>query len=342
MNTAADAPGGLISVSWAPHCSRSDHTARELGGRSFMVYAGWLGSHPVTILPKYAVQAIMTLRLLRRERPDAVCVMSPPVIAALPVLAYAWWHGTRVIVDAHTCAFVLPRWQRLQWLQRWVCRRALTTIVTNAHLAGLVRAWGAHATIVPDVPIDFAVSTPHLRDAAFHVTAVCSFDSDEPVEAMFEAAARLPDVRFFVTGDPSGLQRDLRARVPANMVLTGFVPAPAYAGLLIGADAVLDLTTHDHTMLRGAYEAIYQGVPVVISDWPILREAFPEGAIHVANDADAIAAGIARARRDHARLRAEAQHLAGVKRVQWAAIRDDLLARLRASPQRNALRVTST
>ena len=59
---------GLVYVSWAPHCSRSDHTARELGGRSFMVYAAALGSRPATILLKYVVQAWRTLRLLRAER----------------------------------------------------------------------------------------------------------------------------------------------------------------------------------------------------------------------------------------------------------------------------------
>ncbi|BCS35522.1 hypothetical protein TBR22_A47550 [Luteitalea sp. TBR-22] len=331
----------LAYVSWAPHCSRSDHTARELGGRSFMVYAGWLGSHPATVLLKYAVQALLTARLLHRERPDTVCVMSPPVFAALPALAYARWHGAQVVVDAHTCAFVLPRWRRLQWLQRHVCRRATTTLVTNEHLAGMIRGWGAHATIVPDVPVVFHAPTPHLREAAFSVTVVCSFDADEPVEAIFAAAGRLPDVRFHVTGDSSSLPAAMRARVPANVSLTGFLPEPAYAGMVVGADAVLDLTTHDHTMLRGAYEAIYQGVPVVVSDWPILREAFPEGAVHVANEPEAIAAGIARLRRDHARLRAEAQHLAGVKRRRWAGVREGLLARLDVERQRNAFSVTS-
>ena len=40
-------------ISWAPHCSRSDYTARELGGVSHMVYWKRLGSRPTTILLKY-------------------------------------------------------------------------------------------------------------------------------------------------------------------------------------------------------------------------------------------------------------------------------------------------
>ena len=56
----------------------------------------------------------------------------------------------------------------------------------------------------------------------------------------------------------------------------------------------MTLTTRDHTMLRGAYEAIYQGTPVIVSDWALLRESFPEGAAHVENTAKAIVRGIQR------------------------------------------------
>ena len=45
-------------------------------------------------------------------------------------------------------------------------------------------------------------------------------------------------------------------------------------------------------MLRGAYEAIYLSTPVVVSHWPLLRQAFDEGAVHVDNTAANIAAGI--------------------------------------------------
>ncbi|WP_396626770.1 glycosyltransferase [Luteitalea sp.] len=330
---AASASRGLVYVSWAPHCSRSDHTARELGGQSFMVYAGWLGSHPVTILPKYLLQAFATLRVLRRERPDVVCVMTPPVFAALPAFAYAWWRRTRVVLDAHTCAFVLPRWQRLQWLQRWACRRAVTTFVTNEHLASRVRAWDAHATLVPDVPIVFDAIRPWPRDERFTVAVVCSFADDEPVDAIVAAARLLPDVRLHVTGDASVLPRRVRDALPDNLVLTGFLPTEAYAGLIVGADVVLDLTTHDHTMLRGAFEAIFQGVPVVVSDWPILREAFPIGAVHVANEPDAIAGGIRAVQAEHERLRAEARVLSAEKRRRWDVTRAGILALVRASEE---------
>lgn len=344
---AAVVPGasratGVVYVSWAPHCSRSDHTARELGGRSYMVYAGWLGSRPITIALKYAVQWWATSRLLRRTRPETVFVMSPPVFAALPALWYARRTGARVVVDAHTCAFVLPRWQRLQGLQRWVCRRAATTLVTNAHMAERVRAHGAQATIVPDVPIVFPRIEPFERDERFTVAVVCSFAGDEPIAAIWEAAARVPHVRFHVTGDARLLSDDLRSRVPPNLSLTGFLETARYAGLIRDVDAVLDLTTEDHTMLRGAFEALYQGVPVVVSDWPILRDAFPLGAVHVPNTPAGIAAGIERMERERVAFRAGAARQRAVMLARWQDVRREILGHIGMEVEPERLRAGIT
>ena len=142
-------------ISWAESCSRSDHTARELGGRSHMVYLPHYGSKASTIVFKYLGQWRRTSQILRAERPDTVFVMTPPVFAALPAFWYAWRHRKQVVLDAHTAAFLLPRWKYLQWLQRLLCRRAVTTLVSNTHLGDVVRAAGGHATLVPDVPVVF-------------------------------------------------------------------------------------------------------------------------------------------------------------------------------------------
>lgn len=318
-------------ISWAESCSRSDHTARELGGRSYMVYAPAFGSRASTIVFKYLVQWWETSRILNRERPETVFVMTPPLFAAFPAFWYAWRHGKQVALDAHTAAFVLPRWRRFQWLQRLMCRSAVTTLVSNEHLAGVVRDGGGHATLVPDVPVHFAVKEPLKRTDAFTVAAVCSFDYDEPVAAIFDAAARLPDVQFFVTGKPKNVAPEILAKLPPNVSLTGFISVDAYGGLLAGADAVLVLTTYDHTMLRGAYEAIYQGTPVIVSDWPILREAFPEGAAYVDNSAESIVGAIRRVRQDLNAFREGARQLRVRKLERWEATRRAIVARISAA-----------
>lgn len=321
----------ITYISWAESCSRSDHTARELGGRSHMVYLSRFGSRASTIVFKYAGQWLRTARILKRERPQAVFVMTPPLFAALPAFWYAWRHGARVVLDAHTAAFLHPRWRAWQWLQGRMCRAAATTIVHNPHLADLVGQMGGHTTVVPDVPIVYEAVEPFRKPDAFTVAVVCSFNYDEPIAAILDAARMVPDVRFFMTGNPKHLASDLAAALPANVTLTGFLSTPAYGGLLGGADVVMSLTTRDHTMLRGAYEAIYQGTPVIVSDWALLREAFPSGAAHVDNTAASIAQAIRAVRGSVATYRAGAATLKARKLQRWHATRQAIEARITAA-----------
>jgi glycosyltransferase involved in cell wall biosynthesis len=315
-------------ISWAESCSRSDHTARELGGRSHMVYAAKYGSRAATIVLKYAAQWRQTARILAAENPDAVFVMTPPLFASLPAFLYARRRGAIVVLDAHTAAFAHPRWKYWQWAQRALCRRAATTIVHNEHIAGIVRGWGAHATVVADVPVLFDRIEPFARPKAMSVAVVCSFNYDEPLPAIIDAAAKVPDIRFYVTGNPKHLAPDLKARMPPNMTLTGFLSTEAYGGLITGADAVLTLTTRNHTMLRAAYEAVYQGTPVIVSDWPLLRDAFPEGAEHVDNSADAIARAVRAMEGDLPRYREGAARQKALKQERWSVTLNALLSRL--------------
>ena len=294
-----------------------------------MVYLPQFGSRASTILFKYVGQWIKTTRILRDERPDVTFVMSPPVIAALPAWWYSWRHRKQIVIDAHTAAFLHPRWRRLQWLQRALCRYASTTLVHNEYLADRVRRAGGHATLVPDVPVIFEHLQPFARPSAFSVAVVCSFNPDEPLAAILDAARQLPDVRFFVTGNPRHFPASLAAVMPENVSLTGFLSTPAYGGLLAGVDVVLTLTTRDHTMLRGAYESIYQGTPVIVSDWQLLRDAFDDGTVHVDNSPVQIAAAVRAVQADPARFREGAGRLRQKKLERWTAVRDGILARIR-------------
>ncbi len=315
-------------ISWAPYCSRSDHTARELGGRSHMVYWASLGSNVFTVWLKYAGQGLRTLRILSDERPEAVFVMSPPVFAALTVWLWCRSRNVPFVVDAHTAAFLHPRWKRLQWLQGALSRRAATTIVTNEHLADRVRAAGGHATIVRDVPIRYAGDGSFRPDGDFSVAVVCSFNPDEPVAEILAAARELPDVSFYLTGDPARVDRSQWPALSQNVTLTGFLSTDAYGSLLARADAVMTLTTRDHTMLRGAYEAVYQGTPVIVSDWPLLKESFDRGALHVNNTARAIVDAVGEMRARHGDFKAQVLELRAEKQRAWEQARARLLARL--------------
>jgi glycosyltransferase involved in cell wall biosynthesis len=305
-----------------------------------MVYWKGLGSRPSTILLKYLGQAVRTWRILLRDKPDAVFVMSPPVVAGLVVYPYCALRGIPFVVDAHTGAFVDRRWRHFQGLQRWLCRRAATTIVTNTHLEDLLAAQGADATILPDVPVKYPNADAGrtrgggLRnDSQFVVAVICSFDYDEPVELILEAATALPNVRFLVTGDPRKVERR-GLTLPANLSLTGFLDDAAYGQLLRDADVVMALTTGQHKMLRAAYEAIYQGTPIIISESPMLREEFGRGAILVQNSTETIAAAVREMQDGIERYRAEALELRTFKERRWEKNRQLLISKLAGTGKR--------
>lgn len=327
MNDLEDLPTGkkILYVSWAESCSRSDQTARELGGRSFMVYLPFLGSHPLTILPKYFGQFLMTAWLLIRHRPHAVIVMSPPIVAVFAAWIYHILTRRRFAMDCHTAAFMHPRWKRLQWLQHALGRRASVNIVHNEHLRDLVESHGGKTVIVKDVPVLYGEGERYDLSEGPNVTAVCSFNPDEPIAAILEAARALPNVQFYLTGNPKHLSKELIDAMPENAQLTGFVSDAVFGDLLCRSNIVMSLTTRDHTMLRGAWEAIYQGTPVIVSDWPVLRESFPKGAIHVDNTGNGIASAVKRCLDDETEYREQAVESRSDRVNRWNSTRRQIV-----------------
>src|SRR5262249_29416863 len=121
---------------------------------------------------------------------------------------------------------------------------------------------------------------------------ISTYTPDEPLEVFLDSARRVPDVQFYVTGRIKDGDPDLLRNAPANVTFTDFLSTSDYAGLLSGCDAVICLTTADHTMQRGAYEAVYLGKPVITSNFNILRSAFAVGAVHVSNTVEDVAKGV--------------------------------------------------
>ncbi len=196
------------------------------------------------------------------------------------------------------------------------------------HIAGSGPSLGRERHDSPRRAGDLHDIEPFDKPSAFTVVAVCSFNYDEPMAEMFDAAALVPDVRVFMTGNPKHLSAEIKAKMPANVTLTGFVSTAAFGGLLTHADAVMTLTTRDHTMLRGAYEAIYQGTPVIVSDWPILRRFFDDGAHHVDNTAAGIAAAVREMQARPDEFRDGARRLRERKLTAWRKTRQAILDRI--------------
>lgn len=281
-------------ITWYPSCRRSDALAEALGGTSHLIH--FLRFKQPRYAPlKYLLQVSATWRYLRRDRPDAVLVASPPVIAPLAVYLYCRWQRIPFVIDAHTGVFDDRRWTWLLPVSRFLSRRAAVTIVTNAFLQRQVESWNAQAMIIGDLPVRFPDSAPAELGAGSHVAVINTFSQDEPLEQVLAAAARLPEVQFHITGNPAHARRAGNISLPPNVRLTGWLSEADYAALLRSVDAVLCLTTQDHTMQRGAYEAMALGKPLITSHWGLLKETFSDGTLHVDNSAEEIARAVTRA-----------------------------------------------
>jgi len=271
-------------------------------------------------LVKYFFQAIMTFVVLLRHRYQLVFVQDPPIFAALPVYFYSLFARTRFVIDSHTDALQAPLWEWTLPLHRFLEGRAITTIVTNDCLREKIESWGRHGFTLPDPPAQFDIGKPvDLLPSTLDVVVVSSAAYDEPIEEILQSARALPDVAFYVTGDYSRSPRHLAITewAPSNVHFTGYQPDNYYYSLLDAADVIICLSSEDNTFLSGANEALWLGKPLITSDWPLLREYFSKGAIHVDNTADSIRRAVVAMRGRLPVFQAEIRTLQDIRRQNW-------------------------
>jgi glycosyltransferase involved in cell wall biosynthesis len=298
---------------------------------------------------KYIIQAWQTFWLLLRERPQMVLVMVPPIFAVLPVYFYCKITGNRYATDNHTAAFTMKRWQRLKFFHGWLEKHAACNIVTNDQLLHLQQTWGVPAGknfLIGDLPVQFSEIEipPFLNHSAaaengkpngfFAITAVCSFNPDEPLDNILQAAVKLPEVNFYCTGKLKDAPPKILERKPANVTFTDFLSVPHYAGLLKESHGVMVLTTRDLTMQRGAYEAMALGTPIITSDWPILRKTFAEGGLFVDNSAQNIVKAVEQLRADWPKFKTAIQLQRAQQHAAWTE-KEKALRRILSLPEKN-------
>ncbi|HEY7736143.1 MAG TPA: glycosyltransferase [Candidatus Limnocylindrales bacterium] len=303
---------------WGPRNKgpRSAALARELGIADARFITAGSGKGLRSAVGRYPRQLASTVRALFDARPRGVLVQHPPSPVVWVVALYAALTGARYVIDAHSDAFQRGRWLRPLWLSRLLARRAQAVLVTDPHWARTVGRWGGVAIVNPDVPTAFETDESYPVGEGFSIAVVNTWATDEPIAAIVAAAHDLPGVTFHVTGRADARVTAL-GPLPPNVRFTDFLPEPAYYALLASASAVMCLTTRDHTMQRGACEALSLGRPIVTSDWPLLRDYFSQGTVHVDASSDGIREGVVRLRADYDRHLAAVLDLREVRRREW-------------------------
>jgi len=305
-----------VFIVWSRYHRRSELLAGHLEAATHYVYdiqKGHLKYLPI----RYFTQAFQTWRILHREQPDIIFVQNPPIFAVLVVAIYARCHGARYVIDSHTGAFLDWKWRWSAGLHRGLSRGALVTIVHNPLQEKIVNRWGCRYYVLDDPVREYVGIEKFSFDEQLNVVVVSSFGPDEPLEILFEAARELPTITFYVTGDYSRAASNLLSKKPDNCRLTGYIPNSQYMSLLQGANVIIDLVTNGDTLLCGAFEAVSVGTPLIVSDWPVLRECFPIGTVYVPNTVQGVREGVKRALREQVQMRQEILLLRDQHQVAW-------------------------
>ncbi|MCB0208637.1 MAG: hypothetical protein KDJ52_04890 [Anaerolineae bacterium] len=304
-----------IFIAWIDHNRRSQLIAKKFQMPLYLVHA--LKRFYFLAPLRYVLQTMRTVSILMHERPDVVFVQNPPIFAALVVYMYAKLFGAKFVIDSHTGALIAPWWKWTLPLHAFLSRRALFTLVTNAHLEDLVKAWGANTFILADIPTTFPQGTAYPVNGKFSLAVINTFSPDEPVEEVLAAAADLPDVDFYITGNLIRAKKSYLQEHPDNVTFTGFIPDDVYFGLLRSVEAIVVLTKDNHTMQRGACEAVSLGKPIITSKWPILESYFNKGTIHVTNTAEGIREGVRAMQAEKQSLQEAILTLQQERRLEW-------------------------
>jgi glycosyltransferase involved in cell wall biosynthesis len=331
MEILKDVSGKVIFLVWAAPSlgsSRSRLLAQELGIEAPVYLSAGKQRSDANAPLRFLIQGWQTLRLLFRRKPKVILVQSPPSFSVWFAALYCVLTGNHFIVDAHSDAFQRLRWLRPEFVYRWLARRALVTIVTDHYFEAIIHKWGGEVLVLRD-PV--AVHHPGIfpLNGGPSVTFVNTFNGDEPLEEVLKAAADLPQVEFYITGRAKPEHQALTQSAPANVRFTGYLPNEQYYGLLQGSQIVMSLTTRDHTLQCGACEALSLSRPIITSDWPLLREYFSQGTVHVDNSHAGIRLGVERVLEDYTRYEQEISRLRQQRRQEWEIQIGQLAERIR-------------
>ena len=286
---------------------------------------------------RYLYLCYRTVRELRRRRPRIVVGQNPSLILAATLCLLRPLLRFSLVIDRHS-NFELDKSGGLKWrmfhlLSRYTVRRADLTIVTNEPLRRVVESWGGRGFVLPDrLPTIEAPGPSRARTGTIELVFICSFAGDEPLDELRRAAATLaPTWTLFVTGDGRRyLRGNAEKRWPPNVRFTGFLDERDYWSLLQSCDAIIVLTTQEHTLTCGAYEAVALGKPAVLSDTATIREYFASGAVYASPNEASIAAGISEAIRRRGELAREMQVLRERLSASWQTTFQDLRRHLDA------------
>lgn len=301
-------------ISWTTQNGRTLDLARALSLEP--VFTDTPGPLP----KRYAKSFLHTRSLIAQDKRTVNIVMLPPTPALVAAVVA---RSSSTIFDLHTGFFYDPRWS---WATKASLRlmRGRTVIVTNENLGAYCRREGLSDVVVLH---DYLEDRTGVRGRQDAIRVVCplSYANDEPVDAILRAAGDTPEIHWLLTGRPP---QAVREAAPRNVFFTGFLADPDYTALLANATFVLAPTNRRDTMQRAGYEALMLGVPVITSDFEVLRDFFGEAAAYARPDAADLTRVLTRALDDIGTMESRVRSTLAERRLEQSVVLESLAARV--------------
>lgn len=308
-----------VFLTWLPYSQRSQTLAESFGATP--VYFGYLsgGRSVLKAALRYLLMTFHTIGFIVRRRPRLVFVMNQPVFLPLVVFALSFLFDYKYVIDSHSGLFNKREWRWSLPLVKYAYRRSLFSIVTNREHKELVESWGGKVEVLGALTVGDEASTPFSRAAGPCFVVIGTFAADEPTAEVLEACRRMPEWRFYVTGSLKKASCSLIEQAPPNVTFTDFMPRPDYVGMVRAMDGAIVLVKNDNVMQRGAYEAMSWAVPIITSDWPLLRDTFCRGTLFVDNSPEQIAGAVRQLVERPEFFRSEIRRLREERASKWEA-----------------------
>ncbi len=309
--------GGIAAIAWSSSQRHVRDYATRLNATAYYIHY-LLPQKPILAPIRYFLQCLKTWLVLLRQRPSAVYVFISPVFAALSVFIYCWFAGIPFIMDVGGHAIISRKWIWSMPILRFLANKARVNIVDQENFRHLLESWGAKALLLERPPLSHVHHHDTLIEKEyFQITLISSFEYDEPIELVLDAAEQLPEISFFILGDIRLAQRSLLANAPRNVTFTGYLRGDDYWDRLDASQALMVLTTASNSLLSGAVEGMALGKPLVLSNQPTLTAYFIKGAVFVDHSVESVVNGVLTARKRQSDLAQQIVELAKEKRERW-------------------------
>lgn len=292
-----------IFIVWTKYQARVETLKEVLNenlGKTEVVYRENPPAKPFRKILLYLEYFFKDLKYLISNKPERIFIQTPPSYALLAPIVYKimFKNTTKIVCDMHNAMTRRP------WISRagtkFLIKKCDLIIVHNEIVyenileQDLFNYYNKEKILIlEDKTPKFATNSINQRDSDRPLVFFpASFNNDEPIEEVINAAKLIPEFDLVMTGNYKKLKENFnitQESLPSNIKITGWIPTEDYNKLLLECDILLGLTIFDDIQMSVSNEGLGAKKVMVLSDKKALRQIYSDGALYTENKANAIA-----------------------------------------------------